>query len=139
MPTREEAINTLLWRERDASKNSLSMAARHYYPHAALDGLRGPELHERLHEAGVNWNDYPAVFKRGTFVRRESVRRPFDADELESLPAQHEARRNPELVIERTVVQAIEMPPFDKVSNRIAVVFDGASPELGNGLFASDG
>jgi tRNA(His) guanylyltransferase len=120
----------LLWRERDASKNSLSMAARHYYPHAALDGLDGRELHERLHDVGINWNDYPAFFKRGTFVRREVVRRPFDPIELESLPALHEARRNPELVIERTEVRAMDMPPFDKVRNRVAVVFEGASPEL---------
>ena len=36
VPTLEEAANTLLWREFDATKNSISMAARHYYPHEAL-------------------------------------------------------------------------------------------------------
>ena len=132
VPTREEAANTLLWRERDASKNSLSMAARHYYPHEELDRRKGPELHELLHGVGVNWNDYPPFFKRGTFVRRETIRRPFDATELEALPPKHEARINPALVIERSVVRAVEMPPFDRVVNRVEVVFDGADPRVAN-------
>jgi tRNA(His) 5'-end guanylyltransferase len=128
VPTREEAVNTLLWRERDASKNSLSMAARHHYPHAELEHKKGPQLHELLHEAGVNWNDYPAFFKRGTFVRREIERRPFAADELAALPEKHAARRDPDLVVERSIVRPLDMPPFDKVVNRVAVVFDGAQP-----------
>lgn len=130
VPTREEAANVLLWRERDASKNSLSMAARHYYPHNRLDHAKGPELHELLHAVGVNWNDYPPFFKRGVFVRREVVTRPFTADELDSLPPKHAARQNPELVIERAIVRAVDMPAFDKVVNRVAVVFEGAEPQV---------
>lgn len=130
LPTREEAVNALLWRERDASKNSLSMAARHHYPHAQLEHKKAPQLHELLHQAGVNWNDYPPFFKRGTFVRRETVVRPFAAEELAALPEKHAARSTPELAVERTLVRAIEMPPLDKVVNRVAVVFEGAAPQL---------
>jgi tRNA(His) guanylyltransferase len=128
VPTREEACNALLWRERDASKNSLSMAARHYYPHQQLDGAKGPQLHELLHAVGVNWNDYPAFFKRGSFIRRELVARPFTTEELDALPPLHTARKNPDLVVERWSVRRVEMPPFDKVSNRVEVVFEGAQP-----------
>lgn len=128
VPHREEAANVLLWRELDATKNSLSMAARHHYPHAALLNKSSAEQHELLHEVGVNWNDYPAFFKRGTFVQRRKVSRPFSAQELAELPEKHAARSNPGLVVERTVVQTIEMPPFRKVTNRVAVVFDGAEP-----------
>jgi tRNA(His) 5'-end guanylyltransferase len=129
VPTREEATNVLLWRERDASKNSLSMAARHYYPHAQLDGAKGPQLHELLHQVAVNWNDYPPFFKRGSFVRRETTSRPFTADEIDALPPRHAARSNPNLLVERTQVRVLEMPPFDKVNNRVAVVFEGAVPQ----------
>ena len=132
VPTREEAANVLLWRERDASKNSLSMAARAHYPHQRLENARGPELHELLHGVGVNWNDYPAFFKRGTFVRRETVRRPFSVEEIETLPPRHAARENPALEIERTQVRAIDMPSFGSVSNRVAVVFEGAVPDTAN-------
>jgi len=130
VPTLEEAANTLLWRERDATKNSVSMAARHYYEHGAIHGKTGVEMQDMLHEKGVNWNDYPAFFKRGTFVRRRSVTRRFTADELAALPERHEARRDPELMVTRSSVEPLAMPPFSKVINRVGVVFRGETPEL---------
>lgn len=128
VPNRSEAINTLLWRERDATKNSLSMAARHHYPHAELLGKRAPELHDALFAKGVNWNDFPRFFKRGTFVRRETTEHPWTPEELASLPPLHDARQNPDLRVRRSHVVAMEMPPFDRVTNREAVVFEGAMP-----------
>jgi len=44
VPTREEATNTFLWRERDATKNSISMAA---LPNEN-DDLAGDALHKRI-------------------------------------------------------------------------------------------
>lgn len=128
VPTLDEAANALLWRERDATKNAISMAARCHYSHGELDGRTSGEQQELLFRAGINFNDYPAFFKRGTFFARRRVARPFSADELAALPERHEARRNPDLVVERTDVRALDMPPFDKVANRVAVLFEGADP-----------
>lgn len=128
VPTLEEAANTLLWREYDATKNSVSMAARHYYPHEDLHKKSGNEMQEMLWQQGVNWNDYPPFFKRGTFVQKRKVIQSFTAEEIEQLPAKHFARKNPALMIERSEVQRLDMPPFAKVKNRIEVIFDGANP-----------
>jgi len=128
VPTKVEAANTILWREQDATKNSISMAAHHFYSHKMLQDKNGSEKQDMLMAVGVNWNDYPPFFKRGTFVRRESVIRKYTCDELEKLPAKHEARKNPELKIERKQIVTMEMPPFAKVTNRVEVVFDGVSP-----------
>ena len=133
VPSRAEAANVLLWRERDATKNSLSMAAREHYSHQELLGRSGPELHDLLHAVGVNWNVYPAFFKRGTFVQRRVERRPFAAEELASLPPKHDARSNPDLLVERSVLTEIAMPPFGRVTNRVEVVFEGAAPEVESG------
>lgn len=38
VPSLEEAANVLVWREVDATKNSVSMAAREFYSHRALHG-----------------------------------------------------------------------------------------------------
>lgn len=129
VPNREEAANTFLWREIDATRNSLSMATRHHYPHEVVFGKDGAAMHQLLHEVGVNWNDYPPSFKRGTWVRRTTLRRPFSADELEALPPLHDARRNPDLVVERHEIRPFEMPPFGRVRNRVAVLFEGAEPD----------
>lgn len=130
VPTREEAANALLWRERDATKNSISMAARHYYPHRDLMHQRRDALHELLHAQGVNWNDYPPFFKRGVFVQRRIHRRRFEAHELEALPPKHAARQDPDLIIERAVVEPLDMPPFGKVTNRVEVIFEAAAPTV---------
>ncbi len=128
VPTREEAANTFLWRERDATKNSISMAARTVYSHAELQDRSGREMQELLFQKGINWNDYPPFFKRGTFVLRRRVERPFTAEELEALPPRHEARSNPALVVQRVEVRAVELPPFGRLTNRVGVLFDGEEP-----------
>ena len=128
VPTRDEAANVLLWRELDATKNSLSMAARAHYTHQETIDKSSSELHELLHRKGLNWNDYPPFFKRGTFVRREEVERAFEPAELSTLPPQHAARKNPQLTVRRTVTVEMDMPPFGRVVNRAAVIFDGEAP-----------
>lgn len=130
VPNRTEGANVFLWREWDATKNSLSMAASAYYSHKALHGKNGREKHDMLHAAGVNWNDYPAFFRRGTYVQRRTLARVFTAAEIASLPPKHAARTDPGLVVERTDVLALSMPPLNTVTNREAVIFDGAAPTL---------
>ncbi len=128
VPTVEEAANTFLWRELDATKNSISMAARVHYEHAELHDKSGSVMQEMLFRKGVNWNDYPAFFKRGTYVRRRKVSRPFTASEHEALPEKHAARANPALVVERMECGPIELPPLTTVQNRAGVLFRGEEP-----------
>lgn len=127
-PTLDEAANVFLWRERDATKNSISMAARCYYSHKELLNKSGSEMQEMLFQKGVNWNDYPDFFKRGTFVQRRTRCSVLTPSELEALPPLHDARKSPDLMVMRSEVCVIEMPPFNKVKNRVAVLFDGTDP-----------
>lgn len=128
VPNKTEAANTILWREQDATKNSISMAARHFYSHKALFNKNGSEMQEMLFQKNVNWNDYPVSFKRGTYVQRKVNVRKFTTEELDKLPPMHSARTNPELTFERTDFQILNMPVFLHVSNREEVIFDGAKP-----------
>lgn len=128
VPTREEAANVFLWREQDAAKNSVSMAARAHYPHGALHEKSSREMQAMLLEKNINWNDYPAFFKRGTFVQKRRVSRAFTAEERAALHPQHHARAQPDLVVERSSIVELAMPPFGRVTNRVDVLFDGADP-----------
>ena len=127
VPSLEEATNTFLWREWDATKNSISMAAQHYYSHQELNGINGKEKQELLFQKGVNWNDYPTFFKRGTYVQRQRKMIKFSATELEKLPTKHAARTNPDLEIERNVVETLSLPPLESlfISERIEVLIRG--------------
>lgn len=129
VPTRSEGANVFLWREFDATRNSVSMAAEAYYSHKQLHGKNSREKQEMLFQKGINWNDYPAFFKRGTYVQLRTIAIPFSADELDNLPPKHESRANPALIVERQVCTVLDMPPLCTVANREAVIFDMAEPE----------
>lgn len=66
----DDAANAFVWRQRDWERNSLQMLARHHYSHRDLHGKGRADLHEMLHEVGVNWADLPPVWKNGTFLHR---------------------------------------------------------------------
>jgi len=130
VPTKLEAANAFLWREQDATKNSISMAASHYYSHNELHKCDGAMKQEMLFQKGVNWNDYPAFFKRGCFYQRVVVSEKFTPTEIANLPTHHKARSNPDLHIFRRKVRFIHMPPFGAVINRTEVIFDGKPPKV---------
>ena len=74
IPQTIEVYNYFLWRQQDASRNSLSVTAQAHFPHGRLQGLDAAELHELLwSEKEINWNDLPVGFKRGRVVERVTV------------------------------------------------------------------
>lgn len=125
-PTLELAADNLLWREADATRNSLSMAAHSLYSHKELHKAGYAKKHEMLFAKGVNWNDYPAFFKRGTYVRREAVCRQLDEATLAKIPEQH--RQSKSGMVMRKAVTELEMPPLSRVENLVGVVCRGEQP-----------
>jgi tRNA(His) 5'-end guanylyltransferase len=72
-----EVANYFLWRQRDAVRNSISMAAQARFSHKRLHGVSSGQMQELLFtEHGINWNDYPDGCKRG----RVAVRRTGERD-----------------------------------------------------------
>lgn len=128
VPTLQEAANVLLWRELDATRNSIQSATRAYYSHKQCDNKNTGEMQEMLFRKGVNWNDYPGFFKRGTFVFIRKVLRVLTANELDRIPVQH--RPSPDTLVDRREITAITLPPLLKITNRVAVLFNGAEPAL---------
>lgn len=64
---KEEVTNCILWRQQDATRNSISSAGRAYFSHKQIEGLNSNQIQELLFkEKGINWNDYPTEFKRGS-------------------------------------------------------------------------
>ncbi len=83
-----------------------------------------------LFQKGINWNDNPVFFKRGTYVQRQEVERALLPEDLDRLPPKHEARRNPQLRIKRSAVQALSLPRIRQIENREALVCEAAQPQL---------
>lgn len=74
VPTLDEMVNTIIWRQQDCTRNSISMAASAYFPHKFLEKKSSDEKQELLFtEKNINWNDYLPKFKRGSVIRKYPV------------------------------------------------------------------
>jgi tRNA(His) guanylyltransferase len=67
-----EVVNAFLWRQQDATRNSIQSLARTKFSATQCFGKSCSELQEMLHKAGTNWNDLPTSFKRGRCVVKET-------------------------------------------------------------------
>jgi tRNA(His) guanylyltransferase len=126
VPTLDDAAEVFVWREDDATKNSITMAAGASYTDAELDGKNSSVKQEMLWQKGVNWNDFPAFFKRGSYLQRRAFDRTLTDKERERIP---EAHRPPVgATFQRTQVVALDLPPVRKIANLSAVLFERADP-----------
>lgn len=127
VPNQKLAADAFIWRELDATKNSISMAAHAYFPHKSLQGMSGSAKQERLwSEKGINWNDYPAFFKRGTYVQRKNSERTLTEEERMKIPEKH--RPDAGKTFTRSAVVELDMPPCRRCANYIDVIFNAATP-----------
>jgi tRNA(His) guanylyltransferase len=130
-PTLSDACAQLLWRENDATKNSISMLAQSLFSHKQLQNLNGKEMQDKMMlEKGVNWNDLESRLKKGTYIKRIKNSTSFSKEELKDLPPMHKAHENPNLLISRSIIKEIDYPIFNKIINKEDVVFYDAEPIL---------
>ncbi|MCM1215414.1 MAG: tRNA(His) guanylyltransferase Thg1 family protein [Lachnospiraceae bacterium] len=62
----EEVCNYMIWRQQDATRNSIEIVGRTMFGHARMKNVTCNQAQDLLFkEKGINWNDYPTVFKRG--------------------------------------------------------------------------
>jgi tRNA(His) 5'-end guanylyltransferase len=128
-PTLHDACVQLLWRENDATKNSISMLAQSLFSHNELHKLNTSEMQDKMmFEKAVNWNNLDTKLKRGTYIKRIQTNEPFSSGELANLPPKHNAHKNPNLLIKRSIFKNIEYPIFDKIKNKVDVIFHDAEP-----------
>lgn len=70
LPDAVEAVNYFVWRQKDAMRNAVSMAARSVYSHGALHGMNVANMKLMLEQRGINFDDYPEEARLGQQVRR---------------------------------------------------------------------
>jgi tRNA(His) 5'-end guanylyltransferase len=73
IPCDYEVENYFIWRQKDATKNSISSVALRFYSHKELEGKNGDQKQEMIFQKGTNWNDYAPMFKRGRFIFKKEV------------------------------------------------------------------
>lgn len=130
VPVKYEAVNNLIWREMDATRNSIQMVGQANFSHNELQNKNCDEIQEMLFtKKGINWNDLPKFKKRGSYFQKRVQKRKFTEEELSRLPDGHEAKSG-DFFIERKKIVQIDMPILKKIINKEEVVFNGADPIL---------
>lgn len=128
VPHRQYALETILWRGLDAKRNSVQMAARAVFSHDEVNGKSVKEMKGMLAGRGKPWEIMPDTFRFGTLIQRRRTRERMTTADLEALPPKHEARRNPGMLVERSVNIIGALPNLWNGTNGEAVIFDGAIP-----------
>jgi tRNA(His) 5'-end guanylyltransferase len=82
IPYHEEVFNYFIWRQQDASRNSISSVAQANFSAKELNGKKTSDMQDLLMlEKGINWNDFSPREKRGSLIRKvekQFVRRDTD-------------------------------------------------------------
>jgi len=73
IPYQTEVENYLIWRQQDATRNSILSVAQSLYSHKELMGKKCDQLQELIFQKGQNWNDLAPRYKRGRMVIKEAV------------------------------------------------------------------
>lgn len=77
---KEEVTNCILWRQNDASRNSVQMVGFANFSQKEMQRKSCTEVQDMLMlQRGINWNDFPTKFKRGSCcvrVQRDNSSRP---------------------------------------------------------------
>lgn len=76
VPDLNEVTNYLIWRQQDATRNSISMSAHAEFSHKSLHGVNSNGMIDKLRDAGKPWEATPTHFKRGTICKPVKVLKP---------------------------------------------------------------
>ena len=64
---KEDVCNCIIWRQQDATRNSIQSLAQSQFSHKELQGLSCDKLQDKLFtECGINWNNLEVYKKQGT-------------------------------------------------------------------------
>ena len=90
-PSAEDAVNALLWRQRDAIKNAVSMVAQANFSPKRLHGKNTQQMIDMLLVNNLMSfeEQFPVRFKRGIFAKRVKCERHLTQEELAAIPEDH--------------------------------------------------
>ena len=142
VPHMDFAALVLSWRQADSIKNAISMIAQTLYPHKELLNKNSDEKIEMIKKKGyaMKWDakawsgdmffDKEAMNMQGTFIVRKLIIRKLTTEELENLPPNHNARKNPDLLVSRHTFIRFAGVILRNIKNQAGYLFNGEVPQF---------
>lgn len=74
---KEEVCNYLIWRQQDATRNSIQSVGQANFSQKELHGKSCNDIQDMLMtQKDINWNDYPTTLRRGSCCIRKTIQDP---------------------------------------------------------------
>jgi tRNA(His) 5'-end guanylyltransferase len=71
---KEEVCNYFIWRQQDATRNSIQMVGQANFSHRELQNKSCNEIQDMLMtQKNINWNDFDTVKKRGSCCTKTGI------------------------------------------------------------------
>ena len=82
---KEEVCNYFVWRQQDATRNSIEAVGQANFSHKELNCKSCDKIQDMLFtEKNINWNDFPAYQKRGACINKETYELDNDTHAIRS-------------------------------------------------------
>lgn len=125
VPSLVEAANYFVWREQDAVRNSVQMAARSIFSSKECHKQNNSQLQDMLMEKGINWNNYDSHSKRGSYFKRVDKWIEVDPEIIKKIPPE----KLMDGKIKRKVVEEVHLPILTTVKDKVGILFSCLSKE----------
>lgn len=125
VPDLDTCVENVLWREWDASKNSINMVAHTYFSNKELKDKSSKQRIQMLEDKNIHWNLMEDKLKRGSFFKRVEVFKTLTEEELLKIPE----NKRPQGPIKRSQIQRLNLKhSLGKIVNAKEVLFDNEIP-----------
>jgi tRNA(His) guanylyltransferase len=119
VPSRVEAVNALIWREQDATRNAVQNVAQANFTPGQLHGKSACELVAMLAEICVAMEAFPVANRLGRYLAKRPVETTLSAEALARIPEPH----RPKGPVTRSRVIDLELAPLAARKDRVEQIF----------------
>ena len=133
LPSLDECVNMLLFRERDCLKNAITLVALEHFSNKQIHKKNGDEKIKMLKDIGIDFNeDIDEDFRYCSWFRRIVFQKELDYETLSKIPEnQKKLDENGKMFVTRSEVRQIKFGmPLSNMANRLAVVMGDEQPIL---------
>lgn len=130
VPQKFEVVNYFHWRMFDAKRNGVAAIAQHFFSHKSLQGKKTRDMIGMIQNRGISLDDFELRSRYGTFFQSVKKEIPFSCEEIEKLPVNHNARKDPNLKVLRRNIRSIVLENIHDLRNKECFLMQGEDPVL---------
>ena len=131
LPSLDECVNMLLWRERDCLKNAITLESLEHFSNKQIHKKNSDEKISMLKDIGIDFNrDVDEDFRYGSWFRRVVFQKELDAKTISKIPEkQRKLNETGKMLVTRSEVRQVKFGmPLSKMANKLAVVLGDEQP-----------